>query len=393
MNNAWNVRLIPKGFFRLMLVPLLLFSFALLTCNQDSIFYDISNEPEPKDPLIPGSPTNIVLVRNRLFVGTRMSNRIYCYFNTTGGAEWTSFVLPQGASLGELATDGKDLYVLVFPSGEPLVSSAVRRYNLSTNSWDMSYTVSGYSIQTIFGVEGKIFAGGQHYSNYLNFAIFYLEPYSNSLTAIKYETSLLKGAVQASGGRVYLATASNGMLFFNEGSMDTSIVYNTEDANFTGMISVGGGIVAVTGDGAIYINNGVGFSHVNTSVNYTGGMCVWSDRNNQWGASLLLMGTRGKGTSLTHGYREMVLNNGNPTFNIRVPGDDFPTSVKSKAKYEASVGTHPVMSIMQIPDVIYGGPLQYSIFTGNPEWEPPIFASTAKNGLWSYRNGEWNAEE
>jgi len=392
MNNSWINGLKPIRRLRLLLVPLLLLGLILLSCDQDSIFFDISNEPEPKDPRIPGSPTSIVLARNRLYVGSRMGNRIYCYYNSIGGTEWTSFQLPQG-SLGELATDGNDLYALVYPTGEPLNSSAVRRYNLSTNSWDMSYTVSGYSIQTLFGANGKIFAGGQHYSNYQNFAIFYLDPHYNSLTAIKYETSLLKGAVQGIRG-IYLATAGNGILMFNEGSMDAYPASNTEEANFAGIISVEGTIVAVTGEGAVYIDSGGGFSYVSTGANYTGGMCVWSNRRNQWKPSLLLMGTRGKGTSLTHGYREMLLdNNGRPTFNIRTPGDESPTSVVNKAKYQASIGTHPVMSIMQIPDFIYGGPLQYSYFTGNPDWEPPIFASTAKNGLWSYRNGEWNAEE
>ena len=393
MNNECTNGLSQMRMYKLMLLPLLLLSLILFSCDQDSIFYDISNEPIPKDPLIPGSPTNIVIARNRVFVGTRMGNRIYCYYNTLGGADWTYFTLPSG-SLGELATDGINLYVLIFPTGEPLNSSTVRRYNLSLNSWDMSYTVSGYSIQTLFGVNGKIFAGGQHYTNYQNFAILYLEPNSNSLTAIKYETSLLKGAVQGPGGGIYLATAGNGMYVFTEGSLAANPVFGTEDVNFAGMISVGNSVVAVTGDGGVYINNGGGFSHVSMGVSYTGGMCVWSDRKNQWKNSLLLMGTRGKGTSLTHGYREMVLDtNGRPTFDIRFPGEDSPTSVTSKAKYEASIGTHPVMSIVQIPDFIYGGPIQYNSFTGNPDWEPPIFASTSKNGLWSYRNGEWNAED
>jgi hypothetical protein len=88
---------------------------------------------------------------------------------------------------------------------------------------------------------------------------------------------------------------------------------------------------------------------------------------------------------MTHGYLEMVLDNGKLTFppNIKAPGNNSPTSVVNKAKYDAGIGTHPVESIYQLP----------RDFTDDPAWEPPIFAATAKNGLWSYRKGEWNVEE
>jgi hypothetical protein len=89
----------------------------------------------------------------------------------------------------------------------------------------------------------------------------------------------------------------------------------------------------------------------------------------------------------------MVLDNGRPTFNIKSPGDNSPTSVVNKAKYDAGIGTHPVESIFQLPDYSSGGPFNYRDFTDDPDWEPPIFAGTVKNGLWAYRKGEWNAEE
>jgi len=373
---------------------LIAFILILASCNQDSIFYDISNEPEPKDPLIDGSPTNIVVLKNRMFVGTRMSNKIYYYASSDATLSWKTIVLPTGY-LGQLATDGEDLYVLIFHNRDPLKSSMVRRYNINTNIWDMSYTVSGYSIQTIFGTGNKIFIGGQYQGNRQNFAILLLEQESNSFTVIKYGTSLLKGAAQNPSGTIYLATAGSGIYTFNESSLDTSPVRGTDMANLNGIINVGSYIVAVSADGTIYsdTSNSGRFRNANVGVNFTGAMCVWLDRKNQWRPSLLLLGIRGGGTSLTHGYREMVLDNGKPTFNIKSPGDDSPTSVVNKAKYAASIGTHPVEFIMQIPDASSGGPLFYHNFTGDPNWEPPILASTAKSGLWSYRKGEWNAEE
>jgi hypothetical protein len=107
-----------------------------------------------------------------------------------------------------------------------------------------------------------------------------------------------------------------------------------------------------------------------------------------------LAGIRGRGSSIVNGYREIVLDrDGFPTGTVRMPGDETPSSVRNRARYTASIGRHPVEAIMQIPDTSRGGPLDYSVFTSDPDWEPPIFASTSRSGLWSYRNGLWNAEE
>jgi hypothetical protein len=386
MNRTWINRLITYFIFLILL---------LFSCSQDSVFVDISNEPEPKDPLIDGSPTNIVAVKNRIYVGTRMSNKIYCYESNDGNLGWDTIPLPSGYYLGQLATDGDGLYVLMFQNRDPLKPTMVRRYNVSSGSWDMTYPMSGYSIQTIFGVGNRIFAGGQYQNNRQNFAIIFLDKAQDSLTVIKYGTKLLKGAAQNASGTIYLATAGSGMFSFNEGTLDTTPVDGTEKANLNGIMNVGGNIVAVGADGSVYFDIGGSFNNVNAGVSFTGAMCVWLDRKNQWKPSLLLLGIRGKGTSLTHGYREMVLDNGKPTFpiNVKSPGDDSPTSVANKAKYDAGIGTHPVESIFQVPDYNSGGPFYYRDFTDDPAWEPPIFASTAKNGLWAYRKGEWNAEE
>jgi len=372
---------------KIFLAILVLFLFS---CNQDSIFYDISNEPEPKDPLIDGSPTNIVAVKNRVYAGTRFNNKIFCYANNNGTLGWNTINLPSGY-LGQLATDGEDLYVLIFQNRDPLNSPIIRKYNISTNTWGTTYTMSSYPIQTIFGAGKRIFAGGQYGTNRQNFAIMFVN--NDSLSIIKYGTSLLKGAAENASGTVYLATAGDGMFTFNESALNTTPVSGTEKANLNGIINVGGNIVAVGADGTVYSDIGGSFNNINAGVNFTGAMGVWLDRNNQFKPSLLLMGVRGRGSSLTHGYREMILDNGKPSFTIKSPGDDSPTSVVNKAKYSASIGTHPVESIMQLPDVSNGGPLNYSSFISDPDWEPPIFASTAINGLWSYRKGEWNAEE
>ena len=383
--------LTKKKFLRFLFIPLALLFF-FFSCSQDSLFYDISHEPEPKDPLIPGSPTNITLVGNRLYVGTRMGNRIFCYSNVAGNLQWSTISLPTG-SLGELASDDTYLYALIFPSGDPIRASAIRRYDVQAGSWDTNYTVSGYSIQSLYGAGGRIFAGGQYQGNRQNFVLMYLDTALNSLSVIRYGTSLLKGAAIDGRGTIYLATMGDGIFAFNENTLETSQVSGTANANMNGIINVGGSIVAVTGAGEIYTDSQGSFTNITGGANYTGALCLWLDPKNQWKPSLLLLGIRGRGSSLSHGYQEMVLSNGRPTFEIKSTGDGSPTSVKNKAKYSASIGTHPVISILQVPDSSAGGPLNYLAYSEIPGWEPPIFASTSKDGLWSYRDGEWNAEE
>ena len=368
-----------------------LIGITALSCAQDSIFYDISNEPEPRRPLITGSPTNMVVVRNQVFVGVRMSNRIYRFAASGAEQAWTYFNLP-GGSLGELATDGNYLYALVFPDGNPLSSSVISRYNFNSAGWDQNISSDDYSIQTVYGAGGYIFAGGQSKTNYQHFAVMYVDQAASSLSVAIDQTSLLRGAATHPDGSVFLATLGSGIFRFSNGAINGPL-NGTSRANITGIIETGGVIVAVSSEGGLYTGSSAGFENVSAGVNFTGAMSLWYDPQAQYRPSLLLLGIRGRSVSRTHGYREMLLQNEMPTLEIRVPGNDTPTSVKSNSKYAASLGIHPVESIIQLPDITRGGPIDYRVFSGNPEWEPPIFATTAKDGLWSYRDGEWNEEE
>ena len=369
---------------------LAIFAFS---CNQDSIFHDISNEPEPKTALIPGSPTNMAVLKNQLYVGSRMGSRIFCFSNMNGTLGWSVITLPEG-SLGELATDGSYLYALVFPGGNPMNFSIIKRYDVTTKIWGKDFIIEDYSIQTLFGAGGTIFAGARKKSDSQNYEIIYLDVSSNSHVIIKYGTSLLTGAARDNSGNIYLSTAGSGVFLYSGNSLGASAVSGTEDENIQGIISAGNTIIAVGNSNVFSSSGGTSFNSFQTGFTFTGAMCVWRDRNNSFSPSLLLMGIRGKSSSIVHGYREMILSNSaGDIFTIKNPGDDSPTSVINRAKYNASIGTHPIESILQVPDISEGGPIDYSAFSGNSEWEPLIFACTSKSGLWSYRNGEWNAEE
>ncbi|MCL2007989.1 MAG: hypothetical protein FWG77_07875 [Treponema sp.] len=370
---------------------LLALSLLIFSCSQDSIFYDISFETRPRQPIIPGSPTNMAVVRNQVFVGTRMSQNIYAYGESSGTLGWTEMRSP-GAAIGEIVTDGHYLYALVFPGGDPLRSSAIMRYNFQSDSWDRSISMSGYSIQTLFNAGGNIFAGVQSSSNRNQFAIVYYDTNTNTLDTLLENTFLLTGVGINPSGNIYLGTAGNGIYLYRGGAI-TGPLTGTAGITFSGLRDVGGNIVGVTGNGYVFHDITGHFASTFVGVHFTGAMSVWNDPRNSHRPTLLLMGIRGRGTSLSQGYREMVLINGRPSFEIRAPGESEPTSVINRATYAASIGRLPVEAILQVPDRNNDGPLDYRSFASDPDWEPPIFASTSRSGLWAYRNGEWNAED
>ena len=164
----------------------LLLSLIILSCSQDPIFFNASIEPKPKDPIIAGSPTNMVVLKNRIFVGSLMGKNIWAF-----NGRWFTIERP-GGSLGGLATDGTDLYALIFPGGEPLKSSVIKKYEISSGTWIAAYSAPGYSIQTICGAGGEIFAGAQARSNYMENAILHLN--GASLDVIQQSPYLLSSA-------------------------------------------------------------------------------------------------------------------------------------------------------------------------------------------------------
>jgi len=270
MSMIRKSKLIKRTSLGLLVIPILLLCFLILSCGQDSIFYDISHEPEPKSPLISGNPTNIVLAGNELFVGSRMGSRIFRYGGADGrNPQWSSMPTPEG-SLGDLASDGVYLYALVFPNGNPLASSVIHRFNIERNTWDQDYTNGVFSIQTIFGIDGRIFAGAMFREDHQNFAILYLAPNTLFLTPILNNTSLLTGAA-GTAEEAYLSTAGAGIFRYSNDSLETRAVSGTEDANITGIIDTGGSIVAVSSNGTVYFRTAQGaFSTFSARFTFTG---------------------------------------------------------------------------------------------------------------------------
>ncbi|MCL2129760.1 MAG: hypothetical protein FWH35_05335, partial [Treponema sp.] len=251
----------------------------IISCAQDSIFYNLSMEPEPKDPRIAGSPSNMAVVNGNVYVGTRMSGTIYYY----GKNGWGSMGSQEGF-LGELTSCTNSttsyLYALIFPGGNPRGSWVIKRYE-GGNKWveiPVTSAAKDYNIQALYSAGGKIFAGGQNSSDYQNYGIFYYDPVTNNpLKLIQDKTSFLSGAAEITpGGDIYLATAETGIFKFSGTAITGSIKIDVN--NISGIMETGGVLVAVSSGGGIYtINPGdTEFKHlVSAGVNFTGAMSFW----------------------------------------------------------------------------------------------------------------------
>jgi len=390
-------KIIDRARFQLLVI---ISGFIVLACAQDPIFYDLSMEPVPKVPKIAGTPTNMAVVNQRVYVGSRGSKKIYIF----DGSRWSTMPTP-GGTLGQLATDGTYLYALVFPNGEPTSSSAIKRYNFNpapgADNWDKSISApNGYSIQSLFCTGDGIFAGCQKNSDRTNYAIIFC-PITLSGYSLTPNTYFLTGAAKGSGS-TFLATLGGGILEFN-GSVSTFPVTGTAGALVEGIIYTGGAFVAVGndtgGNGRIYDStNGDTFNVTPTGVEFTGAMGIWKKykydgANETWQSALVLVGIHGQLTSLTHGYREISLYpDGTYIGGLNIPGNGPTTSVTNQAKYDASLGVNPVNAILQLPPLAN---YQYPDMTdpANANWTPLMFASTQQNGVWSYRSEQWNAED
>ena len=432
-----------------------IFLFALIagilffSCAQDSIFYLISTEEKPITALIDGSPTNIIVLGDKVFAGSRMGKSIYCYSNGI----WKEDLITLNAdsktyNLIELATDNEYLYALVM-DGNSITNTEILRISKNDiyGNWTKlvkpapAESAASYSMDTMFGAGGKIFVGGKAGNEG---AILYIGS-DGIITAVKTSDLTLQitdtiispatfGGVAVDGSGDYYLAAGNGVYRIPAAEMATGETIktalaavpmsNTEERNFVGLQAIpdnlgGVTVVAISRDkfgyGYIHIlqyNDTGAFFDVPTdsvkvksgatevSVGLSGAMGVWRKYDgNEWKSSLLLLGVSSIDT--THGYVELVLDAyGKPASGSKIKSPDereeagfiAPNSMHEPDKYQQNIGKHAIMAILQLPDTV----VDYSRRTLNENWQPPLFASTSSNGLWSYRERagqwSWNAE-
>ncbi|MDR2097545.1 MAG: hypothetical protein LBP37_03410 [Spirochaetaceae bacterium] len=313
----------------------------LSACNQDPIFSMISNEIKPKPPLINGSPSKLVKSGGNIYV---VNGKLWKYSN--GG--W-SHSPNAPSSVFDIASGGSGLYLLSVNDGD----TSVYIYN-ENGSKKIENPTEYDMIQSIHGDDSAVYAGAMK-SGSNSYAI--LQVNGVSLSVKKEISSPLTGVAGS-----YFSTAINGIYNSSGG-----LVSGTSGYSIAGIIKIDGKILAATSSGHILEVNGNSVSAHSTGYAFTGGLAEYSGSGS---GKLLLLGI--KNNVYDMGYREMKLD-GN--YELSVPGDNASAStVSNRDKYRATLAKCAVNSLIQV-----NGEL--------------IFASTQKDGLWAYRDGEWNAED
>ncbi|MDR1099643.1 MAG: hypothetical protein LBL28_04105 [Treponema sp.] len=389
----------------------LVFFFA--ACNQNAIFYTISQEPSLREPQIKGTPSNMVVFDGKLYVANRFT--LYRYGRPTPAEDpiWDSSFDQPGGEIRGVAATKDDLFVL---TGEGLkrfveVSGKWEWKDVSVDLNDAGGAKDYTKLQTIYADEDWLFVGsagnGDPVATGDNYAILYWDG-TTGLKALKTGVHLLSGAVY-NGTTHFLSTLGSGIFTASESgsppvltiSTDplpnsdltktdakrkiVGIIYLEDAANTVVAVDRSGEILAIT-------TPFTGFTPRETKIgNYTtGALALWrtpaSPRPTPDFPELLLAGIQGTLTSTTqsytNGYRDIELgaSGGLPTdLSIHVPGTGGIPSISNSDKYTSSLGKIPINYLFQVPSDI------------DPAM--PIFASTSGEGLWSYRDHEKNRDE
>jgi hypothetical protein len=421
-----NIQKMAVSVLTLLLLPV--FS----ACN-DPVFYTISQEVQATEARIKGTPTNIVVLGNYMYVA---SNALFRYKGDANPLlRWTTILPPEGRKISHLAATKQYLYALCSSgSGEraflyrvdpdPLLSSA---------DWNWEEIKYGALLQppvypylfSIYADSERLFVGAWNgngeSSSPANYAIFQVDDGGDSLVSVITGVGALSGAVW-DGGSHFLSTGY-GIYTANEPPVPVlaaqALVPGSSGVNFPGIIQLkpGGQIVAVDRNGYIYHVAAGGISHAvmysgssvtwtRTGYRATGALAVW--KRNTFSDTdppeLLLVGIQGDSGSSNYGYREINLDtSGNLPVPVlpHPPGLLYPgfpwlpglyasTRTSSiidgnSARYETTLGHRPVYYLYQAPKLV--------------DSNMTLFAATATDGLFSYRyrNDDgadlWNAEE
>lgn len=379
-------------------------SLVLSSCSQDAVFYSIQyDKKENKNPAVPGSPGTIVKLGDALYVG---SNAVYRYEkpdpNAEGGAaRWRRLPdQPGGRKLLNLTGTDQYLYARVDDDGNnnPMKGGIYRKDPRTTGGWQL-VDKSGFDIQSIYGAGDTLFAGARIGKN--DYRLLYAADQGGSpvLREVPNVSGILKAAAYLpDSGTYYAALEGTGLLAAQEPNGLGAAVPLSHDTstpnNFTGLLAVGGSLIAVSSDGLIWRIDGNGAVAEARKFNalFNGALAVWQDPTSEK-PDLLLLGraVSGGGNALTsdYGYMELPFAYSSsasltPELSDKLQDPGLPqenafTSISRYDSYYNTLERNPVSGLFQAP------------------WDHVLFASTLTKGLWSCRQGEdpkeWNVEE
>jgi hypothetical protein len=367
--------------YKLLLIVIIL---AFSACN-DPIFYRISIEVEPLDPRIKGSPTNFISFNNKMYVA---SGSILFWYdedkNSSSSGTWEEATITDlnGNVLQLTATTGY-IYALCEESGNRVLKNSYngRLFN----------DVSGLSdriVQSIYSQGDQLFFAAGDIGS---FSIYYFDLKDNNSVKqlIATDNKIING-IAYDGTNYYLsakdlATINGGCIYVINLNNDDKVSVIGNDIPFMGMITLDDAtILAIDRNGRLYRVSDLGTVVSFNSRLATGALAIW--RDNDEAPRLLLAGRQDEmedATNYDYGYLELELNSsgGISGSQFYEPGSTNNNSISSISDYDlytSTIGQHPVNHIFQAKDGV-------------------LFASTQKNGVWSYRDRDgkwqWNAEQ
>ncbi|MDR1857967.1 MAG: hypothetical protein LBQ69_00695 [Treponema sp.] len=422
---------------------------AVFSCAQDPIFYRISTEPPPQNPLIRGAPTNMVEFGREypnpdydpdpgntedptvtvpiLYVA---SGRLHWYAKTelgTGVSGWDSkeylIEQPEGKIIA-LAATSKYLYALSLPGhGIDTVLKFIGKDSTSTEWEEVRFSGANYpQIQSIYAdpSQDRVFAGARtSIGDRDDYAILYLDT-DDTLKLLKGETTLLSGAV-FDGTSHYLSTTGNGIFQISETDLNSpnfdsaahvsqqndATPSDNKDRMFMGMIKLedGSTIIAVERNGgAFYKVNDGSFERlrygenggwVGTGKYATGALALWTDDDTPGARKkIIVAGIQGGlyntiSSSYTYGYVE---------FDLKTDGSGSIDLSESQSRRDPG-SLRSVHDNDRYRSTIGKEPINH-LFQApiSIDQNMTFFASTQNSGLWSYRERpnsggwQWNAE-
>ncbi|MCL2180119.1 MAG: hypothetical protein FWB83_03240 [Treponema sp.] len=360
--------------------------FTLSTCS-DPIFYVLSREHAPADPIISGSPTNFVYISPSMYVASGAT--LYKYDNNgTNRGTWTTMPSVEGdARFVSIAAAGNKLYALVLYDSDSSFSTGIVR--LDNGSWSDSLTGNngGYSsYQSIYSDNNNIYIGARGGNN--SWAVLKISSHTGTnviapVSGLTGGSSFELKGVASDGANTLICTA--GGIYLNEAP---SPITGSADKWFAGILNLDSNkFAAITRGGNLHMvsSTSVESSAINIEdgiANYTGSLAVY--RETAAASPVLLLAAlqnvqTSTSSGYTSGYKEIQLTNNTPTGNFYFPGIGNVRTVDDNEVYTSSLGKRPISYIFQHPV------------------ELVLFASTQKDGVWScrVRDGEkrWDAEE
>ncbi|MDR0504101.1 MAG: hypothetical protein LBH16_12370 [Treponema sp.] len=407
--------------------------FFLASCN-DPVFYVISTDVRPLEPIIKGVPTNFAVYDGALYVAS--GRVLYKYWNNNPddtnnpaiwyGGESVSAVpqpaVPGGGSIIQIASTGNYLYALCFSDsgGGSSARSILQRYNGA--EWEELNVETGVIMLNIFAANDYIFIKTQIPGG--GFRVMYAAGTVSAGTAIMplmlnnepFEGNIT-GAV-FDGSNYYICT-SQGIFKAPNPASGVTIIYRDDSPGiqFIGMINLetANNIIALITRGTssqgarLYLlqDDNLTLAKVDATTDIslgnriaTGALAIYRTAGDQ---KLLLAGRQDRlnyiaESGFSYGYLELEIDsNGIKTEtsddgvtknkNFVEPGRNSPSTVGTenveRYTFRSTIGKHPVNYLFQAPSDI--------------DREMILFASTQKNGVWSYRDrsgkGQWNAED